>query len=91
MVVAVFVLVVWFLWLTVPLAAAPQTTHTVCPAGPPACDFAAIQEGIDAAAAHDISLVSPSTYSESLTLKNQIILTRSNGPASPFCRGWATG
>ncbi|MBK9050509.1 MAG: DUF11 domain-containing protein [Chloroflexi bacterium] len=82
MVVTAFVLVVWFLWLTAPLAAAPQTTHTVCPAGPPACDFATIQEGLDAAAAHDTVLVSPGTYSESLTLKSQITLTSTSGPAS---------
>lgn len=56
MVVTAFVLGAWFLWLTVPLAAAPQTTHTVCPAGPPVCDFATIQEGLDAAAAHDTIL-----------------------------------
>lgn len=82
MVVTAFALVVWVLWLTVPLAAAPQTTHTICPAGPPACDFATIQEGLDAAAAHDTILVSPGTYSESLTLKSQITLTSTNGPAS---------
>jgi len=49
-------------------------TLTVCPQGPPACQFATIQEAIQAAASDDILLIQPGTYAENLTLNKSLSL-----------------
>ncbi len=43
--------------------AAPQATHTVCPAGPPTCDYATIQAAVDAAGPGDTIQVAAGSYS----------------------------
>jgi hypothetical protein len=44
------------------LSLAAPVTHTVCPAGPPACDFGSLQAAVDAAAQGDMILVAEGTY-----------------------------
>jgi uncharacterized repeat protein (TIGR01451 family) len=50
------------------LAAEPSapvaTTHSVCPAGPPTCDYATIQAAVDAAGSGDVIKVAASTYTD---------------------------
>ncbi len=47
-----------------PATAAPQATWTVCPAGPPTCDFATLQAAVDAAGPGDLIQVAEGTYSD---------------------------
>jgi len=64
-------------WLvSIPLlarSAAPAGTITVCPAGPPTCDYVTIQEGVDAAGAGDTVLVGPGVYTEQVALTDPCI------------------
>jgi len=46
------------------LATASATEHRVCPAGPPTCDYATIQEAVDAAQDGDIIKVATGNYSD---------------------------
>jgi hypothetical protein len=62
--------------------AAGDSTITVCPAGPPTCDHATIQAGLDAAQTGDTVLVYSGTYSEQITLKSEVVLRASGGPTS---------
>jgi uncharacterized repeat protein (TIGR01451 family) len=65
-----------------PAGAAPiphAATITVCPAGPPQCPFAAIQDAIDAAGANDTVSVAPGTYSGSLSLKDRVAVVGQDG------------
>lgn len=62
------------------IAAAPSGTITVCLAGPPQCDYQAIQAGINAAGAGDTVLVSAGTYSEQLALKSGVMVQSEHGP-----------
>jgi uncharacterized repeat protein (TIGR01451 family) len=55
---------------------------TVCPAGPPVCDFATIQEGVDAAVSGDSVLVDSGIYTEQITLKSGVAIKASNGPSA---------
>jgi uncharacterized repeat protein (TIGR01451 family) len=68
------------------LSASPDDVITVCQAGPPACDYQAIQEGIDAAVEGDTVLVGPGIYTGQLTLKDQVALESSDGPAVTIIR-----
>ena len=67
------------------LAALPVLANgvtTVCPEGPPTCDYAAIQEGVDAAGAGDTVLVGPGVYTEQVALKSDITVSSTHGALS---------
>ena len=49
-------------------------TLRVCPQGPPACDFADIQQALDAAQPHDFILIGPGDYQANLTLTKSVSL-----------------
>ena len=63
-------------------AGAVDGTITVCPAGPPTCDHALIQDGIDAASTGDTVLVHAGTYTGNLVFKSGVALQSSDGPPS---------
>ena len=65
---------------TLVLSASAAGVITVCPAGPPQCDYQAIQPALEAAAPADTVLVGPGTYTGQLTLKSQVVLQSSDGP-----------
>ena len=50
-----------------PVAAAPAAEITVCPAGSPTCNYATIQEAVDAANPNDIIKVAGGTYRDTIT------------------------
>ena len=62
------------------LSAATQRDLTVCPAGPPLCDYALIQAALDAAVAGDRVIVAPGVYVGQLTLKSGVALESASGP-----------
>lgn len=66
-------------WLPLALADTGGATITVCPAGPPACDFPTIQQGVNAAGVGDTVLVEPGTYQGPVTLKSHVALRSSQG------------
>ena len=66
---------------TMSASAAGTGIITVCPDGPPQCDYHAIQPALEAAVAGDTVLVKPGTYSGQLTLKSHVALESSDGPA----------
>jgi uncharacterized repeat protein (TIGR01451 family) len=68
--------------LVVVVSAAPDSTIVVCPAGPPACDYRTIPEGIDAATTGDTVLVHSGSYTEQVTLKSGVVLSSSAGPTT---------
>ena len=70
------------LLLLAALPALANGTITVCPEGPPTCDYATIQEGVDAAGAGDTVLVGPGVYTEQVTLKSDITLSSTHGALS---------
>ena len=61
------------------MAASGGTTITVCPSGPPACDFPTIQQGLQAAAAGDTVLVAPGEYLGPIELESRVTLRSSHG------------
>jgi uncharacterized repeat protein (TIGR01451 family) len=71
---------------TVGPSTSPDGIITVCQAGPPQCDYQAIQAALDAAAPGDTVLVEPGTYTGQLTLKSQVVLESSDGPEVTIIR-----
>ena len=74
-----------FWLLGIPLlarSAAPDGTITVCPAGPPTCDYATIQEGVDGAGAGDTVQVGAGVYTEQVTLKSDVTVSSTHGALS---------
>ncbi len=64
-----FALTLLWLWLGPPAVTATQDGAaaegvTVCPAGPPACDYAVIQEAVDAAAPGDVVKIAGGVYTD---------------------------
>ncbi len=53
---------------------------TVCPSGPPECDYKTIHDGVNASTAGDVVLVYPGAYTEHVTLKSGVVLRSSSGP-----------
>jgi len=47
-----------------PARAAPAADLTVCPAGPPACDYASVQAAVDGASPGDVIKVAAGTYTD---------------------------
>jgi hypothetical protein len=64
-----------FWLLAVPAGAAPTATLTVCPAGPPDCDYAVIQDAVDAAAEGDTIKVATGVYTDLQVRPRQDITT----------------
>jgi uncharacterized repeat protein (TIGR01451 family) len=61
-------------------AAAPDGVITVCPGGPPGCDYAAIQPALDAAGPGDTVRVAPGAYAGQLALRSGVTLESTGGP-----------
>jgi hypothetical protein len=71
---------------TVALTHTSDGVVTVCQAGPPQCDYQAIQPALDAAVPGDTVLVEPGIYTGQLTLKSQVALESSDGPEATIIR-----
>ncbi|HYE79488.1 MAG TPA: right-handed parallel beta-helix repeat-containing protein, partial [bacterium] len=54
--------------------AARAATITVCPAGPPTCDYSSIQAAINAASDGDVIAVGAGTYNESLRIDKELTI-----------------
>ena len=61
--------------------AATGNTITVCPAGPPLCDFMTIQAAVDAAGPGDTVVVAAGVYTGTVDLKSHLVLKSTGGPA----------
>lgn len=61
------------------LFASPNRALTVCPAGPPECDFPAVQPALDVAAPGDQVLLAPGVYTGQLTLRSGVALESTGG------------
>ncbi len=59
--------------------ASRSVEHTVCPAGPPACDYTILQAAISAAAPGDIVLASPGDYAGPVALKAGVRVISTDG------------
>jgi hypothetical protein len=55
-------------------AAQPSRTFTVCPSGPPVCEYALIQDALDASVDGDQILVAAGTYSGELMIRTSVTL-----------------
>lgn len=54
-------------------------TLTVCPAGPPTCDYSSIQDAIDDASSADTVEVRAGTYNENITMKDGVDVVNNPG------------
>jgi hypothetical protein len=54
------------------VSAVPNDEHTVCPAGPPSCDFATIQAAVDSAIAGDNIVVAAGHYVENVVISKTL-------------------
>lgn len=78
------VLVLWALNLGVGVPMARAASFTVCPAGPPTCDYSTIQAAVDAANGGDTIFVATGTYTGS---GNEVVLLNKSVTLSG---GWNT-
>jgi uncharacterized repeat protein (TIGR01451 family) len=70
--------------------AATAGTITVCPAGPPTCDYETIQAALDGATDGDAILVGAGTYLENVNVNKSVTL-QGAGPDSTIIDGNAAG
>jgi Right handed beta helix region len=68
-------------------AGAVATSVTVCPAGPPTCDYATIQEALDAVDDGDSILVAPGTYAGGFTIDKRVKLLGSGASQTTISGG----
>jgi Right handed beta helix region len=68
-------------------AGAVATSVTVCPAGPPTCDYATIQEALDAVDDGDSILVAPGTYAGGFTIDKSVKLLGSGASQTTISGG----
>jgi len=63
---------------------------TVCPEGPPACQFSTIEAAVEAASSYDLIQVYPGTYRETLTISKSLRLVATE-PERVVLQGARTG
>lgn len=76
--------------LTAAAGASARNTLTVCPAGPPECQFATVQEALIAAQNGDRILIAPGSYSAGFTVDKNVSLIGS-GATETTLSGGAVG
>ena len=62
--------------ISIPKDLTHAASYTVCPAGPPACDYSVIQNAVDAAGEGDVIKIAAGTYNDINNLGYQLITTK---------------
>jgi hypothetical protein len=88
--VAAFALTLATVAITAAAGASARNTLTVCPAGPPECQFATVQEALSAAQDGDRILIAPGSYNAGLTINKSVSLIGS-GATETTLSGGAVG
>src|SRR4029453_8173359 len=73
------------------LQASTARTVTVCPSGPPSCDYATIQEALDAVEDGDSIRVAPGTYAGGLNIEKSVRLLGSGASQTTISGGDPAG